>query len=94
MVQIFTGMVLVFHYNPELDRDNMRRVHDAEWIINKGYLFRIVHVLGAMFFFLFLYGHIGRGLYIMPYVRRNVWIRGVVLLAVSYLIGFTGYVLP
>jgi len=55
---------------------------------------RFIHANGASFFFIFLYAHIGRGLYYGSYLRKRAWHVGVVLLVIRIAIAFTGYVLP
>ena len=57
-------------------------------------MIRFIHANGASFFFIFLYAHIGRGLYYGSYLRKRGWHVGVVLLVIRIAIAFTGYVLP
>jgi len=45
-------------------------------------------------FFLFLYFHIGRGIYFKSYVLKETWTRGVVILLLAMASAFLGYVLP
>lgn len=53
-----------------------------------------MHANGASFFFLFLYAHIGRGLYYGSYSYKGTWLRGVFLLFLIMATAFLGYVLP
>jgi len=61
---------------------------------NYGWLLRLVHSTGASFFFLFLYLHIGRGLYYGSYVFTEVWNIGVLIYLILMGTAFLGYVLP
>lgn len=53
-----------------------------------------MHANGASFFFLFIYIHIGRGLYYGSYRFKKTWISGVTILLLSMATAFLGYVLP
>jgi len=46
------------------------------------------------FFFLFIYFHIGRGIYYGSYINRKVWISGVRIFLLRIATAFLGYVLP
>ena len=61
---------------------------------NYGWLLRLLHSTGASFFFLFLYLHIGRGIYYGSYKKRAVWNLGVVIYLILIGTAFLGYVLP
>jgi len=50
--------------------------------------------MGLLFFFVVIYLHIGRGLYIGSYKFSVLWVRGLVLLLVLIGTAFLGYVLP
>lgn len=62
---------------------------------NYGWLLRLVHSTGASFFFLFIYLHIGRGLYYGSYSSKaEVWNLGVLIYFILIGTAFLGYVLP
>lgn len=61
---------------------------------NYGWLLRLLHSTGASFFFLFLYIHIGRGLYYGSYNKTIVWNVGVLIYLLLMGTAFLGYVLP
>nr|YP_009114567.1 cytochrome b [Tegillarca granosa]AID49104.1 cytochrome b [Tegillarca granosa] len=91
--QILTGLLLACHYMPSSDgafSSVMHIMRDVQY----GWIIRFVHANGASFFFMFLYAHIGRGLYYGSYFNLAGWNVGVVLLLMSMSIAFTGYVLP
>ena len=62
--------------------------------VRYGWLLRLIHSTGATFFFIFLYLHIGRGLYYGSYVYPEVWNIGVLILLLVIGAAFLGYVLP
>nr|ALJ11027.1 cytochrome b [Anadara vellicata] len=62
--------------------------------VQYGWIIRFIHANGASFFFMFLYAHIGRGMYYGSYFSLAGWNVGVVLFIMSMAIAFTGYVLP
>ena len=61
--------------------------------VNNGWLIRYTHANVASFFFIFVYLHIGRGLYYNSYKspRVLVWSIGVIILVLMMAIGFLGY---
>lgn len=92
-MQIFTGLLLARHYKADVslafDRlINMRK--DVAW----GSILRQTHLNGASFYFLFLYFHIGRGVYYKSYSYRGPWVTGFIIIILSILVAFLGYVLP
>ena len=62
--------------------------------VNNGWLIRYTHANVASFFFIFVYAHIGRGLYYGSYKspRVLVWSIGVVILVLMMATAFLGYV--
>lgn len=64
--------------------------------VNYGWLLRYIHANVASFFFIFVYAHIGRGLYYGSYKapRTLTWSVGVIMLVLMMGIAFLGYVLP
>ena len=67
-------------------------IRDVEY----GWLIRYLHANVASFFFIFVYLHIGRGLYYGSYKspRTLPWSIGVIILIVIIATAFMGYVLP
>lgn len=64
--------------------------------VHYGWLIRYLHANVASFFFIFVYLHIGRGLYYGSYrsPRTLVWSIGVIILVLMMATAFLGYVLP
>lgn len=63
--------------------------------VNRGWLFRFIHMNGSSIFFIFIYIHIGRGLIFKSFIyNKIVWISGIYILLLLIAISFLGYVLP
>lgn len=64
--------------------------------VNYGWMIRYLHANTASFFFLFVYLHIGRGLYYGVYKspKSLPWSIGVIILILMMATAFLGYVLP
>lgn len=92
VIQILTGLFLAMHYTAQVDLAFSSCVHISREV-NFGWLIRSLHSNGASFFFLFLYLHIGRGLYYGSYQLLGVWLVGVVLFILTIATAFLGYVL-
>jgi ubiquinol-cytochrome c reductase cytochrome b subunit len=95
IIQILTGAFLAMHYTPNVDLA-FNSVEHIMRDVNNGWLIRYIHANVASFFFIFVYMHIGRGLYYSSYKspRVLVWSIGVIILVLMMAIGFLGYVLP
>jgi ubiquinol-cytochrome c reductase cytochrome b/c1 subunit len=94
-LQIVTGIVLAMHYLPSAN-DAFNSVEHIRRDVNFGWLIRNLHAVGASFFFVAVYIHIGRGLYYGSYKspREVLWIIGVVILLLMMATAFMGYSLP
>lgn len=93
-VQITTGLFLSIHYAPHIDTAFASVVHIVRDIPG-GWLLRRLHANGASLFFVFLYIHIGRGLYYQSYlIHPRTWAVGVLIFLLSIGTAFLGYVLP
>lgn len=93
VVQILTGLFLAIHYIAHVDLAFFSVSHLTR-DVNYGWFLRFVHANGASFFFIFLYFHIGRGLYYGSFKAFHGWRVGVVLLFLVIATAFLGYVLP
>ncbi|YP_003735180.1 cytochrome b (mitochondrion) [Apis cerana] len=93
MIQIVSGFILSMHYCPNIDI--------AFWSItnimkdmNSGWLFRLIHMNGASFYFMMMYIHISRNMFYCSYKLSSVWGIGILILLISMAAAFMGYVLP
>nr|AAQ08461.1 cytochrome b [Betta simorum] len=93
MIQILTGLFLAMHYTPDVSMAFSSIAHICR-DVNYGWLIRNMHANGASFFFICIYFHIGRGLYYGSYMYKEVWNIGVILLLLTMMTAFVGYVLP
>src|SRR6266436_1545162 len=95
IIQILTGSFLAMHYQPHVDFA-FSSVEHIMRDVNAGYIIRYCHANVASFFFIFVYAHIGRGIYYGSYnsPRVLVWSIGVIILVLMMAIAFLGYVLP
>jgi len=95
VVQIITGLLLSFHYQPNIDLA-FASVERINRDVNYGWLIRYCHLNFASFFFVSVFGHIWRSLYYgsFLYPRTLLYISGLVLFFLLIVISFIGYVLP
>nr|AQT38571.1 cytochrome b [Cumberlandia monodonta] len=93
MVQIITGLFLAMHYTPCVELA-FHSISHISRDVNYGWLLRTLHANGASFFFICIYNHIGRGIYYGSYLAKQTWTVGVILLLMTLMTAFLGYVLP
>ncbi|MGH2838688.1 MAG: cytochrome b [Thermoleophilaceae bacterium] len=93
--QAVTGVFLAMYYEP----DPARAYESAARITNElflGELVRGMHRWGSTVMLLLIFLHMGRTFFFgaYKYPRELNWIIGVILLVLTLLMGFTGYLLP
>lgn len=92
VLQIFSGLFLSFYYVA----DGSIAFGSVQYImydVNLGWFFRILHFNGASLFFVFLYIHIFKGLFIISYRMLSVWGSGLLIYLLLIIEAFMGYVL-
>nr|UTN43034.1 cytochrome b [Craspedonirmus immer] len=92
-VQIVSGLFLAMNYEASVDLafDSVEMMMtDA----TGGWTVRHCHANGASMFFIFLYLHLGRGIYYGSFGLTMTWAVGMVIILVSMGTAFLGYVLP
>nr|YP_010363727.1 cytochrome b [Menacanthus cornutus]UNZ12994.1 cytochrome b [Menacanthus cornutus] len=92
-IQIVTGVFLAMHYIASLENSFQSVIHITT-DVNNGWLIRYLHANGATFFFIFIYLHIGRGLFYKSFHFTETWCVGVLLILMFMGTAFLGYVLP
>lgn len=92
-LQIVTGLFLAIHYAPNIELAFSSVIHISQ-DVNYGWIIRSLHANGASMFFLFLYLHIGRGIYYGSYNLSETWNIGIILFVLTMATAFIGYVLP
>nr|WNH18668.1 cytochrome b [Aldrovandia gracilis] len=93
IMQILTGLFLAMHYTADISTAFSSVTHICR-DVNYGWLIRNIHANGASFFFICIYMHIARGLYYGSYLQKETWFVGVILLFLTMMTAFVGYVLP
>nr|YP_001994313.1 cytochrome b [Maulisia mauli]WNH24121.1 cytochrome b [Maulisia argipalla]BAG49409.1 cytochrome b [Maulisia mauli] len=93
VAQILTGLFLAMHYTADISTAYSSVTHICR-DVTYGWLIRSMHANGASFFFICLYIHIARGLYYGSHLYLETWNIGVVLLLLTMVTAFVGYVLP
>merc|ERR1712188_78621 len=92
--QMGTGLLLALYYTSEINA----AYFSIFFLIREvyyGWFLRYVHSSGASFVFMFLFIHIGRGLFYGSYFyNSNTWLTGIIILFLLIVIAFLGYVLP
>nr|ALR69363.1 cytochrome b [Bemisia tabaci] len=93
LTQLLTGLFLTFHYaaNVSVAFDSVIHIMRD---VNNGWLIRYAHINGASFFFIFIYIHIGRGIYYFSFKKVMVWLSGIFILLLLMMVAFMGYILP
>lgn len=93
-LQILTGFFLSIHYTANICYSFESVIHIIR-DVPIGWFIRSLHANGASFFFVFLYLHIGRGLYYQSYVTQpKSWMVGRSIFILRIATAFLGYVLP
>jgi len=95
VLQIVTGVTLAMHYTPNADLAFISVEHIMR-DVNFGWFLRYAHANIASFFFIFVYLHMGRGLYYGSYKSPRIllWVTGVIIYIIMMGTAFLGYVLP
>nr|YP_010894805.1 cytochrome b [Drepanocentron fuxiensis]WJW73318.1 cytochrome b [Drepanocentron fuxiensis] len=93
MIQILTGIFLSMNYCPStmMAFESMNHINHN---VNKGWMMQIIHANGASMFFIFMYLHIGRNMYYDLYMNKMTWFVGIMILLITMMTAFLGYVLP
>nr|BCO16554.1 cytochrome b [Nephrurus amyae] len=93
ILQIITGLFLTMHYTADTSWAFSSVAHTTR-NVNYGWLIRNLHANGASIFFTCLYLHIGRNLYYGSYLYKKTWSTGMLLLILTMMTAFMGYILP
>ncbi|MDH5655208.1 MAG: cytochrome b N-terminal domain-containing protein [Spirochaetia bacterium] len=97
-----SGIVLIFLYVPSVERA-YQSIKDIEFVVSYGWLIRRMHRWAAHFMVAFVFFHMIRVFLTGAYRSTNVtpqgkryanWIIGIVLLVLTLLLSYTGYLLP
>ena len=95
MVQVITGILLLMYYRPGVDQS----FESLKFIVSKvnfGWLLRDIHSWSANLMVFFVMVHMFSVFFMKSYrkPRELTWVTGMILLALSFGFGFSGYLLP
>nr|UWI71679.1 cytochrome b [Strongyloides fuelleborni fuelleborni] len=92
VMQVFTGFCLAMYYVADsgLAFDSVQYIM---YEVNNGWFVRLMHMNGASLFFIFLYLHFFKGLFMSSYRLSWVWVTGLFMFLMVMGISFMGYVL-
>lgn len=95
MIQVITGLFLLFYYQPTVSDAHM----SVEYINNHvtgGALIRNMHAWSSSCMIFFVMVHLLTAFAMKSFEkpREITWIAGVILLFITFTFGFTGYLLP
>lgn len=95
IVLAVTGILLMFYYVPST-KEAYGNMKDLEFVVSYGLLLRNLHRWSAHLMVLTVFLHMCRVFFTGGYVkpRQFNWVIGVVLLMLTLLLSFTGYLLP
>nr|WRK21386.1 cytochrome b [Xestocephalus sp. n. C ZLL-2024a] len=93
MIQLISGIMLSMHYNSSTELA-FNSIDHIMRNVNYGWTMRIIHSNGASLFFLFMFMHVGRGMYYGSYKMKKTWMVGMMMLFMTMATAFMGYVLP
>lgn len=93
LTQIVTGLFLAINFSSDISTA-FSIISHIQRDVNNGWLIRSIHANGASIFFIFLYIHVGRGIYYSSFFFKNVWISGILIIFALMGTAFLGYILP
>jgi quinol-cytochrome oxidoreductase complex cytochrome b subunit len=92
---IVSGILLMIYYNPSVE-NAYDTVKDIKYVVFGGNLIRNIHKWAGEGMIIFVLLHMARVLYTSSYKRGREfnWLVGLVLLVLTFILNFTGYLLP
>uniref|UniRef100_UPI0030FE3316 cytochrome b n=1 Tax=Ixodes trianguliceps TaxID=347913 RepID=UPI0030FE3316 len=92
-IQILSGLFLAMNFSSDISTAFNMMSHIIR-DVNNGWLIRSIHCNGASMFFIFMYIHIGRGIYYSSFFFLKTWLSGILIIFILMATAFLGYVLP
>lgn len=93
IIQILRGLFLAMNFSRDITTA-FNIISHISRDVNNGWLIRSIHSNGASIFFIFIYLHIGRGIYYSSFFFLKTWITGIIIIFILIATAFLGYVLP
>jgi len=95
IIQVITGILLILYYQP----GESTSFESVKFIVSKvefGWLIREIHAWSANLFVFFVFSHMFTVFFAKAYrkPREMTWYTGMILLLLSLVFGFSGYLLP
>jgi len=95
MILLVTGILLMIYYKPSVDMayDSIKDIH---FVVPGGRFIRNVHHWATNVMIVAVFLHMARVFYTAAYKKGRAfnWVLGIILLVLTLLLGFTGYLLP
>nr|AGW06826.1 cytochrome b [Ixodes ricinus] len=92
-IQILSGLFLAMNFSSDITTAFNMMSHISR-DVNNGWMIRSIHSNGASMFFIFMYLHIGRGIYYSSFFFLKTWMTGIIMIFILMATAFLGYVLP
>ncbi len=95
LVLVITGILLMFYYHPSVPQAYFD-MKDLRYVVSSGLFLRNLHRWSAHAMVLLAFAHLFRVFYRGAYrpPREFNWVVGIILLLVTLLLSYTGYLLP
>jgi len=95
MIQVATGLLLLFYYQPTVSEANLSIDYMMKYV-TAGALIRNMHAWSSscMIFMALVHLLVAFAMKAFDKPREIIWISGVLLLFITFAFGFTGYLLP
>jgi len=93
IIQIIRGIILRFYYENSIFR--FFRVWKIHLEIFNGYIIHYIHINFSRFIFFIIFIHIFKALLFGSFLKIKIlWLRGMLIIIITIIISFLGYVLP
>lgn len=92
-LQLLSGLLLVFYYVPR-EVGAFDRIIFIMREVKYGFFLRLIHLNGASLIFILIYIHMAKALLNCSYRLVTRWLTGNIILLLTILVAFMGYVLP
>ncbi|MBW1850800.1 MAG: cytochrome b N-terminal domain-containing protein [Deltaproteobacteria bacterium] len=95
LITIVSGVLLMLYYNPSVEHA-YNSVKDINYVVFGGRLLRNIHKWAGEGMIIFVMLHMARVFYTSSYKkgREFNWVIGIVLLMLTFVLNYTGYLLP
>jgi len=93
IIQFLSGLFVSIHYYSNIETSFASVVHISREV-SRGWILRLFHINGASLYFVIIFIHIIKNIFNSSWKIKLVWVRGILILILSILVAFIGYVLP